>query len=124
MRERNIGCLPVIEGERIVGILTEKDFATRATAAGLDPNTTTIDAIMTRQVIHCQYDDTVEEALNTMREYRIRHLPVYGSLHKMVGIVSLTDFAMKIPEDLQSLVANLAFQDGSTKRAEVRNLGR
>ena len=121
MRTQNIGCLPVIDGERIIGILTEKDFATRATAAGLDPNTTTVDSIMTRQVIHCRDSDTIEEALQLMRQHRIHHLPVHGQSDKMVGIVSLTDLAMKAPEDLQGSIANLAFRNGPTNRTGVQS---
>ena len=54
MRDSNIGCLPVGEGDIFIGILTEKGFTARATAEGLNPTTTTVNQIMTRSVIYCQ----------------------------------------------------------------------
>ena len=113
MRERNIGCLPVGEGDRFIGILTDKDFTTRATADGLDPNSATVSQIMTTRVIHCQEDDTLEDALEMMRQNRIRHLPVYGKLGNVVGILSLTDLAMKAPQELYPVIASLALQRGA-----------
>jgi CBS-domain-containing membrane protein len=116
MRARNIGCLPVQENGTFVGILTEKDFATRATTAGLDPNASTVSEIMTTQVVYCQDDDSIEVAMDIMRRRQIHHLPVYDQSSGVVGIVSLADFALKAPQELYPSIANLAFQRASMKR--------
>jgi CBS domain-containing protein len=111
MRDRNIGCLPVGEGDGFIGMLTEKDFTNRATAAGLDPTTTPVSQIMTHHVIYCLSGDSVEDALGIMRANKIRHLPVRDQETKrVVGIVSLTDLAMKAPSELYGDISKLAFR--------------
>ena len=97
MREGNIGCLPIGEGDTFIGILTEKDFTARATAEGLNPTTTTVNQIMTKSVIYCQEDDSIERALGTMRDRHIHHLPVRNQANAVVGIVSLSDLALRGP---------------------------
>ena len=68
MRDGNIGCLPVGAADSFIGMLTEKDLTARATAEGLNPTTTTVLQIMTHGVTYCQDDDTIEDALSTMRQ--------------------------------------------------------
>lgn len=119
MRDRNIGCLPVGNYGDFIGILTEKDFTVRATAEGLDPTVTMVLDIMTRGVIFCSEDENVEDALATMRERHIHHLPVRSSLNRIVGIVSLSDLALKAPRELWSDVAKLVFQNAALNRASA-----
>ena len=97
-------------GDTFIGILTEKDFAARATAEGLNPTTTTVNQIMTRSVIYCQEDDSIENVLSTMRNRRIHHLPVRNQSNAVVGIVSLSDLALRGPQELYPYVAKEAFQ--------------
>jgi CBS-domain-containing membrane protein len=113
MRDRNIGCLPVGEGDSFVGILTEKDFTTRATAEAMSPTTTTVSQIMTPGVICCHEGDTIEYALRTMDDKHIHHLPVLNQLDKVVGIVSLSDLALRGPQELYPDISKLAFQAAS-----------
>jgi CBS domain-containing protein len=114
MRDSNIGCLPIGEGDTFIGILTEKDFTARATAEGLSPTTTTVNQIMTRSVIYCQEDDSIENVLNTMRSRHIHHLPVRNQSNAVVGIVSLSDLALRGPQELYPYVAKEAFQNSAT----------
>jgi CBS domain-containing protein len=113
MRDNNIGCLPIGEGDTFIGILTEKDFTARATAEGLNPTTTTVSQIMTRSVIYCREDDSIENALSTMRERHIHHLPVRNQANAVVGIVSLSDLALRGPHELYPHVAKEAFQSAA-----------
>jgi CBS domain-containing protein len=119
MRDRNIGCLPVSEGDSFIGILTEKDFTSRATAEGLNPTTTTVRQIMTSGVTYCDESDNIEDALNTMRQRQIHHLPVRDQSNLVVGIISLSDLALKGPEELYSDVAKLAFQSTSLNQGQT-----
>src|SRR4051794_18005499 len=91
MRDRNIGCLPVGENDTFIGMLTEKDFAVRATAEGLNPTTTTVRQVMTTGVIYCEEQDSIEDALHKMQVRHVHHLPVRDQSNKVVGIVSLSD---------------------------------
>jgi len=113
MRDSNIGCLPIGEGDIFIGILTEKDFTARATAEGLNPTTTTVNQIMTRSVIYCQEDDSIENVLNKMRNRHIHHLPVRDQSNAVVGIVSLSDLALRGPQELYPYVAKEAFQSAA-----------
>ena len=122
MRDRNIGCLPVGEGNSFIGMLTEKDFTARATAEGLNPTTTVVRQIMTTGVTYCDEDDSIEDALNTMRQRHIHHLPVRNSSNMVVGIVSLSDLALKGPQELYSDVAKLAFQSAALNQQSSTQL--
>jgi len=113
IRDSNIGCLPIGEGDIFIGILTEKDFTARATAEGLNPTTTTVNQIMTRSVIYCQEDDSIENVLNTMRSRHIHHLPVRNQSNAVVGIVSLSDLALRGPRELYPYVAKEAFESAA-----------
>jgi CBS domain-containing protein len=120
MRDRNIGCLPVNDSDGFIGMLTEKDLTTRATAEGLNPTTTTVRQIMTSGITYCQETDRVEDALRTMEDKHIHHLPVrLSGSNKVVGIVSLSDLALKGPQELYSNVSRLAFQSASLTRVRT-----
>ena len=95
MRSLDVGVLPVRNGDRLVGIVTDRDLAIRALAAGRDPKSTTVEEIMTRQVIYCFEDQDVEEAERVMEKNQIRRLPVVDHDNRIVGIVSLGDLAIK-----------------------------
>jgi CBS domain-containing protein len=95
MRSLNVGVLPVCNGDRLVGIVTDRDLAVRALAAGRDPKSTTVEEIMTRQPIYCFEDQDVEEAELVMEKNQIRRLPVLDHDNRIVGIVSLGDLAIK-----------------------------
>ncbi len=117
MRDLNIGCLPVNDTDGFIGMLTEKDLTTRATAEGLDPTTTRVRQVMTHGITYCHDDDSIEDAYRTMQDKHIHHLPVrLSGSNKVVGIVSLSDLALKGPQDLYSNISRLAFQSASPIR--------
>jgi CBS domain-containing protein len=93
MVDLNIGPLPVCEGNRVVGILTDRDITVRATAAGCDPKTTLVSEAMSYDVVSCHEDQDVSEAAAIMKEKQIRRLLVMNEAQNLVGIVSLADLA-------------------------------
>lgn len=93
MDELNVGALPVVDGDRLIGLITDRDITVRATAAGEGPQTTRVDEIMTEDVHWCGPDEPVEEAVRTMGEFQVRRLPVIDGTGALVGIVSLGDLA-------------------------------
>jgi len=95
MDEMNVGMLPVCDGERLVGVVTDRDIAVRGVAKKLPPTSTHLDAIMSGEVRWCFDDTSVEEALRTMGELQIRRLPVVDREHRLVGILSLGDVAVR-----------------------------
>jgi CBS domain-containing protein len=117
MRDHDIGCLPVNDSDGYIGMLTEKDLTTRATAEGLNPTTTTVRDVMTSGITYSQENDTIEHALRTMEDKHIHHLLVrLGGSNRVVGILSLSDLALKGPQELHSNISRLAFESASMNR--------
>src|SRR5437763_9123927 len=93
MEQLDVGPLPVCEGRRVVGMLTDRDITVRATAAGCDPKTTLVGDTMSQDIICCDEGQDVLEAAKLMKEKQIRRLLVMDKAHDLVGIVSLGDLA-------------------------------
>jgi len=94
MRRLNIGSLPVCEGERLIGMLTDRDITVRAVAERSDPTTTTIREAMTPDIAYCFDDQEVQDAVQIMERYQIRRLPILTRDKRLVGMVSLGDLAV------------------------------
>ena len=101
MAELDVGPLPVCEGRRVVGMLTDRDITVRATAAGCDPKATLICDAMTQDIICCYEDQDVREAARLMGEKQIRRLPILNRANELVGIVSLGDLATGAGDQVQ-----------------------
>ena len=84
MAKENVGALLVINGENLVGIVTERDYARKVILEGRSSLTTTVDKIMTAKVVHITPDKSIEEGLALMTEKRCRHLPVLEN-GKLIG---------------------------------------
>ncbi len=94
MKAKDVGPLPVCDGDRLAGILTDRDITVRAIAEGRDPKTTKVRDVMTPDVLHLSEDQTVEEAARLMEEGHVRRLVVLNRDKRLVGIVSLADLAV------------------------------
>jgi CBS domain-containing protein len=92
MAELDIGVLPVEENDRLVGMITDRDITVRAIAEGRGPDTP-IREVMTREVLYCYDDQTVDEVSQNMADIRVRRLPVVNREKRLVGILSLGDLA-------------------------------
>src|SRR5687767_3975574 len=99
MKEQDIGMLPVCDGERLVGAITDRDLAIRAIADGCDPLNTRVSEVMTPGICYCFEDQDLEEVAKLMEEKQIRRLPVLNRAKRLIGIVSLGDFAVRSKED-------------------------
>jgi CBS domain-containing protein len=93
MKSLDIGSLPVCDGERLVGMLTDRDITTRATAEGYAPGRTQVHEVMTEDVKWCYDDEDTGVAAEIMAKAQIRRLPVIDRNKRLVGIVSLGDLA-------------------------------
>jgi CBS domain-containing protein len=100
MAERHIGALLVMEGGRMVGIVSERDYARKVVLQGRSSSDTPVRAIMTSEVIHVAPDATVEQCMQTVTERRVRHLPVVVD-GQVVGVVSIGDLVKAVIEDQQ-----------------------
>jgi CBS domain-containing protein len=92
MAEDDLGFLPVIDDDRIIGVLTDRDIAIRCVARGLS-GTTRVGAIMTPRVRYCYEDEELDHVIENMAELQIRRMPVLNRMKRLVGILSLADAA-------------------------------
>jgi CBS domain-containing protein len=94
MQQFDVGTLPIKDGDRLVGMLTDRDITVRAIAEGRDPTKTQVREVMTPQVVYCFEDQDVSEVAKVMQEKQIRRLPILNREKRLVGIVSLGDLAV------------------------------
>jgi CBS domain-containing protein len=99
MQTHNIGFLPVLESEKVIGIVTDRDIVTRAVSAGLRPHMTTVRQVMTKEVFSCYDDQTLTEAALVMEKHLVHRLIVLDRQNRLVGVVSLSDIAAKTKND-------------------------
>lgn len=90
MSEKNVGAVLVLDGERTVGIFSERDGLKRVLAPGLDPAKIKVEEVMTRELITADPSESYEDCLRKMKQLNIRHLPVVKS-GQLLGLVSLRD---------------------------------
>src|SRR4051812_38186133 len=93
MRDEAIGCLPVGENDRLVGMLTDHDLVWRGCADGVDPRTTPVRAVMTKGIVWCFDDEDINTAMHKMEDRKIHHLPVLNHAKRLVGVLTLSDLA-------------------------------
>jgi CBS domain-containing protein len=100
MRERRIGAILVLDGQRLAGIFTERDVLTRVVAEGLDPGATRLSAVMTPDPDTVAPDDRASDALERMSRKGYRHLPVVAG-ERVVAIVSIRDLYATVRKTLE-----------------------
>jgi CBS domain-containing protein len=98
MAELDVGILPVGEGDRLVGMVTDRDIAVRGLAEGKGPNTKVRD-VMTPKVKYCFVDQDIDEIAANMADIQVRRLPVLDRDKRLVGILSLCDIAVSNDPD-------------------------
>lgn len=94
MSDRDIGALPVGENDRLVGMITDRDIAVRAVAAGKGPDTP-VREVMSKDIKYCYDDEDLDHVAKNMADIRVRRLPVVNRDKRLVGIISLGDVANK-----------------------------
>jgi len=122
MSEKNVGALPVMDGETLVGILSERDYARKVILKGRLSNETLVREIMTDKVITVTLENTAKECIELMTEKQLRHLPVVEN-GKVTGIVSLGDVVKSIIlEQTQKINTLQSIIDDIESDKNLRNL--
>lgn len=106
MAEHNIGAVLVTEGDRYVGIFSERDYARKIILKGLESKKTSVSDIMTREMVTVNPRTTVEQCMELMTKYHVRHLPVVENEH-LTSLVSIGDVVHSIISEQQSYIENL-----------------
>ena len=102
MKEYNVGILPVVENEGVVGVVTDRDIVLRAVSERLRPEMTRVRDVMTPEAIFCYEDQSITEASLVMEKHLVHRLIVLDRNEKLVGIVSLSDLAAKANSEKRS----------------------
>lgn len=95
MRDSNVGSVPVCDGRRLLGMITDRDIAVRAAANGLSPTATRVRDVMSTDLCWCAETQTAADVLEQMGGRQLRRLPVLNEQNDLVGIVSLGDLATR-----------------------------
>lgn len=102
MRDEDVGPVPVVSDrgrKQILGIVTDRDIALNVVAAGLDPRSTQVERIMTRNLVTCRTTDDDNEALDLMARHQVRRIPVVDQQGSLAGIISQADIARRASEE-------------------------
>ncbi|HFC09540.1 MAG TPA: CBS domain-containing protein [Chloroflexi bacterium] len=106
MADKDVGALLVMEGDRLVGIFSERDYARRCILRNRRSKETRVRELMTQDVITITPSTTIDEAMELMTRHRIRHLPVVEN-DKVVGVVSIGDIVKTVIENQQHMISHL-----------------
>ena len=106
MSARHIGAVPVVDGERVVGIFTERDVMARIVAEARDPRTTPISQVMSTDLVVTEINESFEACLARMQQARVRHILVLDS-GRLAGIVSLRDLMAADLDDKEEAISLL-----------------
>jgi CBS domain-containing protein len=102
MKRRNVGILPVVEGKKPIGVVTDRDITLRAVAEGADVNKTKVRDVMTREPYIVYEDQTINEACELMERNKIRRLIVLNREGALAGVLTLNDVTVKGKETRRS----------------------
>ncbi|MEE8285429.1 MAG: CBS domain-containing protein [Gammaproteobacteria bacterium] len=106
MADKEVGALVVLEGDSLVGVLSERDYARKVVLQGRSSKGTKIKEIMTSHVVYARPTQTVEECMALMTDKRIRHLPVMDG-DELLGVISIGDLVKAIIEEQQHVIEQL-----------------
>ena len=115
MLSADAGSIPVAEGDRLVGMITDRDIAVRGVAKGHGPDTP-VRHLMTNDVISARLEDDVDDVASKMSEAQVRRLPVLDDQDRLCGIVSLGDLAREADQESAEQALEGVSQDGGVHR--------
>jgi CBS domain-containing protein len=93
MKEEDVGLAPIVEGDKLIGMLTDRDIAIRVVAEGRNPDQTKVRDVASKQVVTIDPQQELDEALRIMAKHQVRRLPVVEEDGKLVGVVAQADIA-------------------------------
>jgi CBS domain-containing protein len=106
MAEKNVGALLVIDEERLVGIVSERDYARKVALKGKSSKDTLVKEIMTEKVVYIRPDESIEECMALMTEKHFRHLPVIDN-GTLIGVISIGDVVRTVISEQKFIIAQL-----------------
>jgi CBS domain-containing protein len=98
MESEDVGALPVLDGDELAGMITDRDIVIRAVARGKDPRGMPVREVSTREVVAIRSDEDLSEALKLMARHQVRRLPVVDDSNHLVGVLAQADVAQEAKE--------------------------
>jgi CBS domain-containing protein len=105
MRDGDMGILPIVDGKKLVGLVTDRDIVVRAVAEGKD-SSTKVDEVMSKEIFSVKPSDFVFEAVRLMGDKQVRRIPVVDEQDELVGIIAIADVALEM-EDQREIAETL-----------------
>jgi len=99
MKQHDVGSVPVVESDRLVGIVTDRDIVLKVVAGGRNPEQAAVKEAMTPNPVSCKEDDDLEYALRLMKERQVRRMPIVDGGGRLTGIIAQADVATRVNED-------------------------
>src|SRR5207244_3585543 len=106
MADKNVGALLVVEGERLVGVFSERDYARKVILKGKSSKDTPVQDIMSSHVLYVRPEQTIEDCMALMTDKHVRHLPVLDQ-GKLVGVISIGDVVKALIDEQQFIIEQL-----------------
>lgn len=107
MADLDVGSLPVCDGRRLIGMITDRDITVRAVAEGKSADTA-VSEVMTDDVVWCTDTDSIDDVLQQMADAQIRRIPVVDENRQLVGIVALGDIALEEDDDVDETLRDIS----------------
>ena len=107
MAEVDVGALLVLDGKRLCGVFSERDYARKVILQGKASRQTPVSEVMTGKVIYVTQDRTIEECMAIMTEKHIRHLPILDEKHNVLGIISIGDVVKEMVSQQKFIIGQL-----------------
>ncbi len=107
MADNDVGAVLVMDGEKLIGIFTERDYARKVILLGKNSRDTRIEEIMTQKVAYVTPSNTLEECMSLMTQHRFRHLPVLDENQDVVGVISIGDLVKATISHQEFIIAQL-----------------
>jgi CBS domain-containing protein len=109
MKIEDVGSLPILEGEKVTGVVTDRDIVVRAVAEEKDPRGMPVREVASRELVTIRPDEDLSEALKLMASYQVRRLPVVDEDNRLVGVLSQADVATEAKEkDFAQMVEGIS----------------
>jgi CBS domain-containing protein len=99
MKDEDVGIVPVVEGERLIGVVTDRDLALRVVADGRDSSATVRDVMSSGRIATCRPDEDLDRVMETMAKEQVRRIPIVDERGSLVGIVAQADVVLKAKDD-------------------------
>ena len=105
MRDSDVGAVPIGEKDKLIGMVTDRDIVCRGFTDGRDPTSLTARDVMTRGIVYCTEDQSIEDAIHLMENKQIRRMPVINDKKRMTGMLSLGDLSHAAGHELTGELA-------------------